>query len=652
MIIELGHFALVLAFFLALLQSAVPLVGAAQNRRSWMVFARQTAWSSLGLCTIAFVALMHAYALSDFSVKNVVENSHTLKPLLYKLAGTWGNHEGSMLLWVWMLSFWGAMIAERGKHLPATLQARALGFQAMVTAGFMLFVLAASNPFTRIDPAPPEGFGLNPVLQDPALAIHPPFLYAGYVGFSVAFCFAMAALLEKKIDAAWAGFLRPWVLAAWAALTVGIALGSIWAYYELGWGGFWFWDPVENAALMPWLSGTALLHCLSVLEKRGAMKNWTIFLAILSFSLSLLGAFLVRSGVLTSVHAFALDPARGVFLLALLGLATGGALFLYALRAPYIRGAALFRPFSRETVLLLNNVFLFAAAATVFMGTLYPLFMSALGLGSVSVGAPYYAAVLLPMLLPFMAMMGLAPAMPWRAGKPRTTLKRFAAPLLLTLGAGAALFFSPLPSTLVVMVSMLGALWVILTLGQDVLRKAGSLRGFLYLPARYYGMVLAHAGFALIVAGAAGATQAHSEEIRWMAAGDRLRVAGYELVMLNAVSDIGPNFNRDKAVFSVRNLADSAADTEYFFMTPEKRWYPESEKATSEAALSLRGFDMLYAVLGDEDEKSASPRFVLRVYYHPLIALLFAGAGFIALGGVLSMMPSRAARANKKGVQA
>jgi len=641
MIIELGHFALILAFMLALLQSVVPMMGAAQNRRSWMIFGRQAAWSSLGLCTIAFVALMHAYALSDFSVKNVVENSHTLKPLLYKLAGTWGNHEGSMLLWVWMLSFWSAMIAQKGSHLPPTLQARALGFQAMITAGFMLFVLTASNPFLRLDPAPPEGLGLNPVLQDPALAIHPPFLYAGYVGFSVSFCFAMAALLEKKIDSAWAAFLRPWVLAAWAALTVGIALGSIWAYYELGWGGFWFWDPVENAALMPWLAGTALLHCLSVLEKRGAMKNWTIFLAILAFSLSLLGAFLVRSGVLTSVHAFALDPARGVFLLVLLGLATGGALFLYALRAPYIRGAALFRPFSRETVLLFNNVFLFACVATVFMGTLYPLFMSALGLGSVSVGAPYYAAVLLPMLLPFMAMMGIAPAMPWRAGKPQTTLRRFAAPLLLTAAAGAVMLFSPLPSGPVVMISMLGALWVILTLGQDVLRKAGSLRGFLYLPARYYGMVLAHAGFALVVAGAAGATQAHSEDIRWMAAGDRTRIAGYEIVMLNAASDIGPNFNRDKAVFSAREVADDSGDSAYFFMTPEKRWYPESEKSTSEAALSLRGLDMLYVVLGDEDAAATTARFVVRVYYHPLIALLFAGAGLIALGGVLSMLAPR-----------
>ncbi|MDP2206772.1 MAG: heme lyase CcmF/NrfE family subunit [Alphaproteobacteria bacterium] len=638
MIIELGHFALILALLLAFLQAAVPMIGAAHGRARWMHFGRQTAWSGFGLCTIALLALMHAYALSDFSVRNVVENSHTLKPLLYKIAGTWGNHEGSMLLWVWMLSFWSAMIAQAAWRLPETFQARTLAFQAMLLIGFMLFVLCASNPFLRLEIAPPEGFGLNPVLQDPALAIHPPFLYAGYVGFSVAFCFAMAALLEKKIDAIWAAFLRPWVLAAWVSLTIGIALGSAWAYYELGWGGFWFWDPVENAALLPWLSGTALLHCLSVLEKRGAMKNWTIFLAILTFSLCLLGAFLVRSGVLTSVHAFALDPARGVFLLVLLAVATGGGLFLYALRAPYIRGAALFRPFSRETVLLLNNVFLFAAVATVFMGTLYPLFMSALGLGSVSVGAPYYTATLVPMLVPFAFLMGLAPAMAWRAGRPDLVLRRLLAPMLLTVVAAVAIIFSPLPSSPLVLAAMIPAVWILLTLGQDVLRKAGNLRGLAYLPARYYGMVIAHAGFAFLIMGAAGATQADSEDIRWMAQGDRARVAGYEFVLLTATSDLGANFNRDKAVFSVRPTTGTAASARYFFMTPEKRWYPESEKATSEAALSLRGLDMLYVVLGDQDEKN-SARFVVRIYHHPLIALLFAGATMIALGGLISLTP-------------
>lgn len=639
MIIELGHFALVLAFFLSLIQAAVPMLGAAHKRAAWMNMGRQAAWSSLGLCTIAVLALMHAYALSDFSVRNVVENSHTMKPLIYKLAGTWGNHEGSMLLWVWMLSLWGALVAEAGhKKLPATFLARALSFQAMVTAAFTLFVLTVSSPFERIDVAPVEGLGLNPVLQDPALAIHPPFLYAGYVGFSVAFCFAMAALLEKKVDAAWAGFLRPWVLAAWSALTIGITLGSVWAYYELGWGGFWFWDPVENAALMPWLSGTALLHCLSVLEKRSAMKNWTIFLAILSFSLSLLGAFLVRSGVLTSVHAFALDPARGVILLALLAATTGGALFLYALRAPSIRSSALFRPFSRETVLLLNNVFLFAFVATVFMGTLYPLFMSALGLGSVSVGTPYFTATMVPMLVPFALLMGIAPAMVWRAGNPQKTARRMMAPVLLVLAFAVVLVLSPLPSTPLVLAAMVPAVWILLTLGQDVLRKAGSLRGLRYLPPRYYGMVIAHAGFALLLIGAAGATQAGGEDIRWMTRGDRTQLAGYEFVMLSSAADIGANFNRDKAVFSVKKTGKGTDDI--FFMTPEKRWYPDSEKTTSEAALTLRGLDMVYIVLGDQDEKDAA-RFVVRIYYHPLIALLFAGAGMIALGGFVSLASRR-----------
>lgn len=645
MIIELGHFALVLAFFLMFMQSVVPLVGATRGWQNWMRLGRQTSWSAFGLCTIALLGLMHAYALSDFSVRNVAENSHTLKPLFYKLTGAWGNHEGSMLLWVWMLSFWSAMIAELGqRRLPPVFLARALSFQAMVMAGFALFVLAVSNPFLRIEPAPVEGLGLNPVLQDPALAIHPPFLYAGYVGFSVAFCFAMAALVEKKVDAAWAAFLRPWVLAAWTALTIGIALGSVWAYYELGWGGFWFWDPVENAALMPWLSGTALLHCLSVLEKRGAMKSWTIFLAILCFSLSLLGAFLVRSGVLTSVHAFALDPERGVFLLILLAAATGGALFLYALRAPFIRTRALFQPFSRETALLLNNVFLFAAAATVFMGTLYPLFMSALDLGSVSVGTPYYVSTIVPMLVPFALLMGIAPAIAWRAGRPRATLRRLLLPALLTLVMAGAIIASPLPSTPLVLAGMVPAVWILLTLMQDVRRRAGSWRGLARLPARYWGMVVAHAGFALLVMGATVATQAASEHIQWMSRGDRAALGGYEFAMLSAEAGLGQNYNIDKAVFSVRRKTEREDDNSlYFFMMPEKRWYPESARMTSEAALSLRGLDMLYVVLGDQDENNTA-RFVVRIYHHPLIALLFAGAGMIALGGLVSLTGRRMRR--------
>jgi cytochrome c-type biogenesis protein CcmF len=641
MIAELGHFALVLAFFVSVLQSAAPLFGAARANGRWTGVGLNAARLCFWLCSAALAALVQAYAVSDFSVRNVVENSHTLKPLLYKISGVWGNHEGSMLLWVWMLSLWGALLARPGARLPEGLRARVVAFQGMLLSGFCLFVLGTSNPFLRLNPAPAEGLGLNPVLQDPALAIHPPFLYAGYVGFSVAFSFALAALAQKKVDGVWATLLRPWVLAAWLSLTAGIALGSVWAYYELGWGGFWFWDPVENAALMPWLSGTALLHCLSVLERRGAMKNWTVFLAILTFSLSLLGAFLVRSGVLTSVHAFALDPARGVFLLGLMAAATGGGLLLYALRAPSIRGAALFRPFSRETVLLLNNVFLFAAVATVFMGTLYPLFMSALGLGSVSVGTPYYAATLVPMMAPFAFMMGLAPAIPWRAGVPRATARRLGLPALLTAAGTLAVAASSLPATPWMLVAAAGAIWILLTLAQDVARKAGRWRGLMYLPARYYGMVMAHAGFALLVAGAAGATQAGSETILWMAQGDRTRLAGYEFVLLDAETGLGPNFNRDRVVFGVGAAQRGGEATgRLSFMAPEKRWYPESAKTTSEAALALRGLDMIYIVLGDQDEENAG-RFVVRIYHHPLIAFLFAGALMLVLGSLVSLIPAR-----------
>jgi cytochrome c-type biogenesis protein CcmF len=371
-IIELGHFALILALVLSGIQAVVPLLGAQRGRESWMRLARQTSVSICGLLSTAFAALIHAHALSDFSVLNVYQNSHTLTPTLYKLTGVWGNHEGSMLLWAWMLSCWGLCLAKYGRRLDLPFQATALSVEGMILAGFLLFIFTTSNPFLRLDPPPPEGLDLNPILQDPLIAIHPPVLYAGYVGFSVAFCFAAAALLRRQVDRAWAAALKPWVLAAWVFLTFGIALGSAWAYEDLGWGGFWFWDPVENASLMPWLAGTALLHSVAVLEKRGALKSWTIFLAILSFSLSLLGTFLVRSGVLTSVHSFAVDPARGIFILVLLGLVTGGALVLYALRAPQIRLGEPFALLSRESALLLNNAFLFAFAAAVFMGSSIP----------------------------------------------------------------------------------------------------------------------------------------------------------------------------------------------------------------------------------------------------------------------------------------
>src|SRR3984893_16806029 len=409
MITELGHFALILALFVAMIQSTIPMIGAARRHVGWMAVGKSCALMGFALTALAMLSLMHAYVVSDFTVINVVQNSHTDKPLLYKITGVWGNHEGSMLLWVFMLSLCAAAVALFSDNLPPALRARVLAVQGMIGVGFLLFILLTSNPFLRTFPPAPNGNGLNPVLQDPGLAFHPPFLYLGYVGFSVAFSFAVAALIEGRVDAAWARWVRPWTLAAWCALSIGLAMGSWWAYYTLGWGGWWFWDPVENASFMPWLVGTALLHYAIVVEKRDALKTWTILLAIIAFSLSLLGTFLVRSGVLTSVHAFASDPMRGVFILLLLSLYTGGALLPFAWRAPQLQGGGLFAPISREGGLLLNNLLLTTAAATVFIGTLYPLFLDVVAHQKVSVGPAFFNMTFVPIMIPLLVAMAGGP---------------------------------------------------------------------------------------------------------------------------------------------------------------------------------------------------------------------------------------------------
>ncbi|MGH6719239.1 MAG: heme lyase CcmF/NrfE family subunit, partial [Alphaproteobacteria bacterium] len=416
MIAELGHFALILALLVALVQATIPLFGAARGDPNLMAVAPSAAVAEFALIAVAFIALMHAYVVSDFSVANVFENSHSLKPMLYKVAGLWGNHEGSLVLWMLMLTLFGAGVALAGGNLPPAFKARVLAVQAMIGTGFLAFMVTTSNPFLRLDPAPLEGRDLNPLLQDPGLAFHPPFLYLGYVGLSITFSFAVAALIEGRVDAAWARWVRPWTLAAWCALTLGIAMGSWWAYYELGWGGFWFWDPVENASFMPWLAATALLHSAMVVEKRNALKSWTILLAIVAFSLSLMGTFLVRSGVLTSVHAFATDPTRGVFILALLVVAIGGSLALYAVRAPTLRPEGVFAPLSREGGVVLNNLLLAAACAGVLLGTLYPLLLGAVGGGTVSVGPPYFERVFVPIMVPLIVAMAAGPLVPWKRG--------------------------------------------------------------------------------------------------------------------------------------------------------------------------------------------------------------------------------------------
>jgi cytochrome c-type biogenesis protein CcmF len=631
-IVELGHFCLALALVLSLAQAVIPLLGVHYSKPGWMMLARRCAVTMYGLLSISFLALVHAYALSDLSVASVVRNSHTMMPPLYKIAATWGNHEGSMLLWVWMLGLWGAMVARRS-GLELKEQARVLAVQAMIASGFLVFILCTSNPFARVSPPPANGIGFNPVLQDPALALHPPMLYAGYVGFSIAFCFAMAALMERKVDRDWARRTRPWVLAAWVLMTAGIVKGAVWAYYELGWGGWWFWDPVENASLMPWLCGTALLHSLAVLEKRGTLKSWTLLLAILAFGFSLLGTFLVRSGVLTSVHAFASDPMRGLFILVLLVLALGGAFLMYALRAPRIETGPRIETISRESMLLLNNVFLSAFCVTVFMGTLYPVFMNALNLGDVSVGPPYYAAVLLPMLAPFAILLGAAPYIAWQRGNARLAAKRMAWPFALTLLLLAApLFMRPEIKPLAVLGFALGG-WIIFAMLADWARQKRPALS-------YAGMAIAHIGFGLLVIGAAASSQWREEKTVWMKPGDRLAIGGRIVAFLGAEQGMGVDYNTDSGIFTVQRENDIVS---YAFMTPEKRWYPVAQSETSETALHICPSGILYLVLGEHSTDDPA-KWVVRAYYHPLIWLVFGGGALMALGGAVSLCDRRRAK--------
>lgn len=566
--------------------------------------------------SIAFAILMYAHAVSDFSLLNVVENSHSLKPMIYKISGVWGNHEGSMLLWVWTLALWGAVafFALPDGHF----RVYTLATQGMIGVGFLSFTILTSNPFTRIALVPTEGMDLNPLLQDIGLAIHPPLLYMGYVGFSVSFCLAMAALWDKKVDATFARHVRPFVLSAWIFLTAGITSGAVWAYYELGWGGFWFWDPVENASLMPWLVGTALLHSVSVLERRGLLGNWVIFLAILSFSLSLLGTFLVRSGLLTSVHTFATDPARGIFMLALFAVATGGAFLVYAFQAPRIAPKGGFAAISRESALLINNIFLFSFCATVLTGTLYPLVMSALNLGEVSVGPPYYTATLLPMFIPFAILMGLSPMTVWQKGLVRGAVP----PLVISI----LLIFFLMPQKPFVLLGVGLGGWIVFATLCDIARKCRA-----SMPLSYFGMVAAHMGFGVMVIGITATTLLGQEDITWMRPGDRMTLAGHEIAFLGAQAGEGPNYMRYTGVFTV---------DDDIYMTPEKRFYPVQQKTTSEVALKSLGAHVLYLTLGDQDD-AAPERWTMRAYYHPLALLIVGGAAMIALGGALSLLDRR-----------
>jgi cytochrome c-type biogenesis protein CcmF len=640
--VEIGHFALVLAFALALVQAFVPLYGTRAGDQRMMAAAGPVAIGGFALTALSFAALATAYAQSDFSVTSVWENSHSLQPLLYKLTGTWGNHEGSMLLWVLILTFFGALVAAFGANLPATLKANVLSVQGMIGAVFFLFILTTSNPFARLNPAPIEGRDLNPVLQDLGLAIHPPLLYLGYVGFSVCFSFAVAALIEGRIDAAWARWVRPWTLVAWIFLTGGIAMGSYWAYYELGWGGFWFWDPVENASFMPWLAGTALLHSAIVMEKRSALKIWTLLLAILTFSLSLLGTFLVRSGVLTSVHAFASDPTRGIFILCILVLFIGGSLALFALRASSLTAGGLFQPISREGALVLNNLFLATAAATVLVGTLYPLVIEALSADKISVGAPFFDLTFAPLMVPLLLLVPFGPLLAWKRGDALAAAQRlmvaFAAALLAVL---VTYLFVDGTSVFAALGAGLGV-WLICGALTDLAVKAGvgsvslamMARRFAGLPRSIFGTALAHLGLGLTLLGIVGTLNFGVEKILVMRPGETVDVAGYTLRFDGLYPVQGPNYTESRGRFELLD-ANGRTTRE---ISSAKRLFPVRQTTTTEAGIRTIGLSQFYISLGDETNNGGV---VARIWWKPLVTLIWGGALVMMAGGAVSLMDRR-----------
>ena len=641
MINELGHFALVLAFALSLVLSVVPLAGAKLGNQKLMAIGSSASTGMFVFTLLAFASLTTAYVTSDFSLENVWANSHSAKPMLYKVTGVWGNHEGSMLLWVLILAFFSALVAWFGSNIPARLKANVLAVQGWIAAAFFLFILLTSNPFARLSPAPFEGNDLNPVLQDIGLAIHPPMLYLGYVGFSVTFSFAVAAMISGRIDAAWARWVRPWALTAWLFLTAGIAMGSYWAYYELGWGGWWFWDPVENASFIPWLVGTALLHSALVMEKREALKIWTILLAIITFSMSLLGTFLVRSGVLTSVHAFANDPERGVFILMILMLFIGGSLTLFAIRAPLLKAGGLFQPISREGALVFNNVFLTTAAATVLVGTLYPLVVEALSGAKISVGAPFFNITFGPLMIPLLMLVPIGPLLSWKRADLYPALQRLfwvaglallaviitlaftsGEPVLASLGIGLAVW---------VMVGAFAEIWTRTGIGKTSASNVFSrLSG---LPRSMWGTALGHFGLGVILLGVVTVSVFEQESVAEVAPGETISVAGYGIAFQGVTPVTGPNYTE-----TVANLVVTSPSGSLFTMKPAKRVYQVRGMPTTEVAIRTIGFSQLYISLGD---LSAGGKLVIRAWWKPLVTLIWIGAIFMVAGGAISLSDRR-----------
>jgi len=629
MIPEFGHYALILALCVAIIQSILPLLGAHQGRREWILLARPAAQTVFLLLAIAFTILAWSFYSNDFSVLYVADHSNSQMPVIYRLGAVWGGHEGSLLLWIFLLSTWTFLVAQLSKSLDEFMVARVIGVLGLVITGLLLFVLTTSNPFERLLPAAQDGRSLNPLLQDPGLVFHPPMLYMGYVGFSVAFAFAIASLLSGRLDAAWARWSRPWTTAAWVFLTLGIALGSWWAYYELGWGGWWFWDPVENASFIPWLVGTALLHSLAVTEKRGGFKSWTVLLAITAFSLSLLGTFLVRSGVLTSVHAFATDPKRGIFILIFLVLVVGSSLMLYAWRAPKSTLGGKFSLTSRETFILLGNVFLVVSAASVLLGTLYPLLIDALHLGKISVGPPYFNRVFVPIMIPLLVLMGIGPWTSWKNSNLLDVVKRLWVAALVAVIAAALIPMTMGEFTWLSSLGFLLAFWVISSGVLQIIRQAKAGK-----PTRsFIGMQVAHLGIAVFVIGVTMVGAYQEEKDVRMLAGESVSVGGYQIQLQSVNAVPGPNYKAMQGTFLLTRNGKLEAT-----MYPEKRSYFSSTMPMTEAAIDVGLTRDIYVSLGEElDDKS----WAVRVYYKPFVDWIWFGCLLMALGGVLAMSDKR-----------
>ncbi len=639
MIVEIGHFALVAALFASLFQALVPCIGAHNGWREWMDAGTRSATVLFLFCAASFAALTAAFVVSDFSVELVARNSHSAKPLLYKVTGVWGNHEGSLLLWILILTLFGVSIAWFGNGLPPKLKARALGVQGALASAFLALTLFTSNPFTRIQPAPFDGNDLNPLLQDPGLAIHPPFLYLGYVGLSISFSFAIAALLDGNVDAAWARRARPWTLASWTFLTIGIALGSWWAYYELGWGGWWFWDPVENASFMPWLIATALLHSSIVTEKRESLKNWTILLALLAFTFSMIGTFLVRSGIITSVHAFASDPARGVFILAILLAFSGGGFALFAYRSALLVPKGAFGLVSRESALIMNNALLVVSAFVVFVGTFWPLAAEMVFGNVVSVGPPFFDLAFTPFVVLLAALLPIGALLPWKRGSIEQSFRRMWGALVLALALGALAWSLQTGSRILAPVGITLGVWIIAGAIVDLAASAGVWRRGLNIgrlvsaPGAQLGKAVAHAGFGVLILGISAITAWEVEDIRIARPGESFQIGKYEVRLDGVETVTGPNYRAAVGMFDVFRNASYVAS-----LSPERRYYPVAGMQTTEAAIDRGLFRDLYIVIG---ESNGDGGWTVRTYLKPLANWIWAGAMIMAFGGLLGLSDRR-----------